>query len=158
MKKARKEWHPPKKVLCPANVESWDRRGFIQLPNSVCLHGARGLKEKILKGAEENQVDNNVFRITAVRTFGCIDGTQSTLKEELRTHNPHAVWVGNGRCNVIIITTIANVVWIRGNSCNTVQAFGGKSIGYAFHIFVIYLSYYINIFGYSTHNFWIIHL
>ena len=29
VKKARKEWHPPKKVLCPANVESWDRRGFI---------------------------------------------------------------------------------------------------------------------------------
>ena len=56
MKKARKERHPPKKVLCPTNVESRDRRGFIQLPNSVCLHGPRGLKSKILKGAEEHQV------------------------------------------------------------------------------------------------------
>ena len=30
MKKARKERHPPKKVLCPTDVEIWDRRGFIQ--------------------------------------------------------------------------------------------------------------------------------
>ena len=30
MKKARKERHPPKKVLCPTDVESRDRRGFIQ--------------------------------------------------------------------------------------------------------------------------------
>jgi hypothetical protein len=30
MKKARKERHPPKKVLCPTNVECRDRRGFIQ--------------------------------------------------------------------------------------------------------------------------------
>ena len=35
MKKARKERHPPKKVLCPTDVESRDRRGFIQLPNTV---------------------------------------------------------------------------------------------------------------------------
>ena len=35
IKKARKEWHPPKKVFHPANIESGDRRGFIQLPNSV---------------------------------------------------------------------------------------------------------------------------
>jgi hypothetical protein len=30
MKKARKERHPPKKVLCPTYVEIRDRRGFIQ--------------------------------------------------------------------------------------------------------------------------------
>ena len=30
MKKARKERHLPKKVLCPTDVESRDRRGFIQ--------------------------------------------------------------------------------------------------------------------------------
>ena len=30
MKKARKERHPPKKVLCPTDVEIRDRRGFIQ--------------------------------------------------------------------------------------------------------------------------------
>jgi hypothetical protein len=30
MKKARKERHPPKKVLCPTDVEILDRRGFIQ--------------------------------------------------------------------------------------------------------------------------------
>jgi hypothetical protein len=29
MKKARKERHPPKKVLCPTYVESRDKRGFI---------------------------------------------------------------------------------------------------------------------------------
>jgi hypothetical protein len=50
---------------------------------------------KVLKGAEENQVDVNVFRISIVATFGCIDGTQSTFEEELtrRMHYPHAVWV-----------------------------------------------------------------
>ena len=74
MKKARKEWHPPQKVRCPANVESRDRRGLIQLSNSVRLHGPRGVKEKILKGAEENQVESNVFRITVVATLGCTVG------------------------------------------------------------------------------------
>jgi hypothetical protein len=56
---------------------------FIHLPNSVCLHSARGMKAKVLKGVEENQVDVNVFRITVVATFGCIDGTQCTFEEEL---------------------------------------------------------------------------
>ncbi len=51
------------------------------------------MKTKVLKGAEENQVDVNVFRITVVATFGCIDVTQSTLEEELRTHYPVAVVV-----------------------------------------------------------------
>jgi hypothetical protein len=37
---------------------------------------------------EEKQVDINVFRITVAATLGCIDGTQSTSKED-------AVWVGN---------------------------------------------------------------
>ena len=60
MKEALKEWHPPQKVSCPANVESRDRRAFIQLSYSVRLHGPRGMKAKILKGAEENQVDINV--------------------------------------------------------------------------------------------------
>ena len=54
------------------------------------------MKAKVLKGAEENQVDVNVFRIMVVATFGCIDGTQSASKAELRTHYPHAVWVRNG--------------------------------------------------------------
>jgi hypothetical protein len=44
MKKARKEWHLPKKVLYPTDVESRDRRGFIQLLNSVRLHSSRGMK------------------------------------------------------------------------------------------------------------------
>jgi hypothetical protein len=120
IKKARKERHPPKKVLCPTDVESRDRRGFIQLPNSVCFHGPRGMKCKILKGAEEHQVEINVVRITVVATLGCIDGTQSTFEEELRTHNPQAVWVGDGRSNVVTITAFSNVVWIGGNSCNAV--------------------------------------
>ncbi len=54
-KKARKERHPPKKVLCPTDIESRDRRGFIQLPNSVRFHGPSGMKAKILKRTEENQ-------------------------------------------------------------------------------------------------------
>jgi hypothetical protein len=54
------------------------------------------MKAKVLKGAEEHQVDVNVVRITVVASFGCIDGTQSTCEEELRTHHPKAVWIGNG--------------------------------------------------------------
>ncbi len=88
MKKALKEWHPPQKVRCPANVESRGRRlgRFIQLSNSVRLHGPRGMKAKILKDAKEKQFDINVFRITVVATLGCIDWTQSTSKED-------TVWV-----------------------------------------------------------------
>ncbi len=46
IKKAWKEWHPPKTVLCPASIESRDRRGFIQFPNPVRPHGARCLNCK----------------------------------------------------------------------------------------------------------------
>ena len=54
VKKARKEWHPPKKVLNSADIEGRDRRGLVQLPNSICLHGASGLKVQILKGTKEH--------------------------------------------------------------------------------------------------------
>ena len=120
VKEARKEWHPPKEVLNSANIECRDRRGLVQLPNSIGLHGARGLKVQILKGTKEHQVQSNFVGITVVAPLDCVQGTHSTLKEELRTNNPYAVWVGNGRCNVEISTTIANVVWIGGDSCNTV--------------------------------------
>ncbi len=35
IKEARKEWHPAKEVLYPANIQSRARRGFIQLPNFI---------------------------------------------------------------------------------------------------------------------------
>ena len=54
VKEARKEWHPPKEVPQHANIEGKDRRGLVQLPNSIGLHGARGLKVQILKGTEEH--------------------------------------------------------------------------------------------------------
>jgi hypothetical protein len=47
VQEARKEWRPPKKVLNSANIEGRDRRGLIQLPSSIGLHGARGLKVQI---------------------------------------------------------------------------------------------------------------
>ncbi len=56
VKEARKEWHPAKEVLNSANIEGRDRRGLIQLPNSIRLHGARGLKVQIPKGTKEHQV------------------------------------------------------------------------------------------------------
>jgi hypothetical protein len=34
IKEARKEWHPPKQVVHSANMESKDKLGFIQLPDS----------------------------------------------------------------------------------------------------------------------------
>ncbi len=40
VKKARKQWHPPKKVLNSADIECRDRRGLVQLPNSICLQMA----------------------------------------------------------------------------------------------------------------------
>ena len=52
VKVARKEW--PKEVPKSANIEDRDRRGLVQLPNSIGLHGARGLKVQILKGTEEH--------------------------------------------------------------------------------------------------------
>ena len=120
VKEARKEWHPPKEVLNSANIEGRDRRGLVQLPSSIGLHGARGLKVQILKGTKDDQVQSNFVGITVVAPLDSVQGTHSTLEVELRTYNPHAVWVGNGRCNVEISTTIANVVWIGGDSCNTV--------------------------------------
>ncbi len=95
-KKALKEWHLPKKVLNSADIEGRNRRGLVQLPNSICLHGARGLKVQILKGTKEHKVESNFVRITIVAPLGSVQGTHSTLEEELRMYNPHAVWVGNG--------------------------------------------------------------
>jgi hypothetical protein len=114
VKEARKEWHPPKEVLNSANIEGRDRRGLVQLPNSIGLHGARGLKVQILKGIKEHQVQSSFVGITVVAPLDSVQGTHSTLDVELRTYNPHAVWVRNGRCNVEISITIANVVWIGG--------------------------------------------
>jgi hypothetical protein len=54
VKEARKEWPPPKEVLNSANVEGRDRRGLVQLPNSIGLHGARDLKVQIPKWTEEH--------------------------------------------------------------------------------------------------------
>jgi len=120
VKVARKEWHQPKEVPKSANIEGRDRRGLVQLPNSIGLHGARGLKVQILKGTKEDQVQSNFVGITVVAPLDSVQGTHSTLEVELRTYNPHAVWVGNGRRNVVTITTFSNVVWIGGNSCNAV--------------------------------------
>ncbi len=115
IKEARKEWHLPKEVLHSATIQSRDRWGFTQQPNSIWLHHASGLQAKILKSAKENHVKRNVFRTTVVVTmFACIDGTQSTFEEELWAYNPHAIWVRNGWCNVVISTTITYVVRIGG--------------------------------------------
>ena len=59
VKEARKEWHPPKEVLNSANIEGRNRRWLVQLPNSIGLHGARGLKVQILKGTKEHQVQSS---------------------------------------------------------------------------------------------------
>ena len=75
IEKARKQWHPPKKVFHPANIESGDRQRFIrwQLSNSVIsvrLHYAScsQVNLTIFKGAEENQVQRNVLDILDVAT------------------------------------------------------------------------------------------
>jgi hypothetical protein len=156
VKEARKEWHPPKEVLNSANIEGRDRRGLVQLPNSIGLHGARGLKVQILKGTKEHQVQSSFAGITVVAPLDSVQGTHSTVEEELRTYNPHAVWVGNGRCNVEISTTIANVVWIGGDSCNTVLAeIQGVRMIYTKYIPIIYTVYFqhrINIYQVYTYN------
>jgi hypothetical protein len=138
VKEARKEWHPPKEVLNSANVEGRDRRGLVQLPNSIGLHGARGWKVQILKGTKEHQVQSCFVGITVVAPLDSVQGTHSTVEEELRTYNPHAVWVRNGRCNVEISTTFANVVWIGGDSCNTVLVnIRGVRLIYSKYILII---------------------
>ncbi len=72
IKEARKKLRPPKEMFHIANTESRDKRGFIQLPNSGWLHWASGLQAKILKGAEENQVERDIFWTTVVPSFtGC---------------------------------------------------------------------------------------
>ena len=92
VKEARKEWHPPKEVLNSASIEGRDRRGLVQLPNSIGLHGARGLKVQILKGTKEHQVQSNFVGVTVVAPLDCVQGTYGTVEEELRTYNPHAIY------------------------------------------------------------------
>jgi hypothetical protein len=82
--------HQPKEVLNSANIEGRERRGLVQLPNSICLHGARSLKVQILKGTREH-AEIGFVRITVVAPLGSVQGTHSTLEEELRTYNPHGV-------------------------------------------------------------------
>ena len=102
-----------------------------------------GLKVQILKGTKEHQVQSSFVGITVVAPLGSVQGTHGTVEEELRTYNPHAVWVGNGRCNVEISTTIANVVWIGGDSCNTVLAeIQEVRIIYTKYMPIIYTEYY----------------
>jgi hypothetical protein len=78
VKEARKEWHSPKEVLNSANIEGRDRRGLVQLPNSIGLHGARGLKVQILKGTKEHQVQSSFVRITVIAPLDSVQGTHST--------------------------------------------------------------------------------
>ena len=92
VKEARKEWHPPKEVLNSANVEGRDRRGLVQLPDCISLHGARGLKVQILKGTKEHQVQSSFVGITVVAPLDCVQGTHGTVEEELRTYNSHAIY------------------------------------------------------------------
>ena len=67
IKKALKEWHPSKTVPNSANLVSWDRRGFANLSNAIYLHGARGLKVKILKSTENNQgIQTKLFLENAI--------------------------------------------------------------------------------------------
>ena len=51
----------------------------------------------------------NILGILVVGTSICVGQAHSTCEEELCTHNPHAVWVGNGCNNVVISTPVANV-------------------------------------------------
>ena len=81
MKKSRKERHPSKKVLSLTDVKSRDRKGFIQVPNSVILHDPRGMKAKILKGAEENQVEIIVIRITVVASSSCDEVSKHVINQ-----------------------------------------------------------------------------
>ncbi len=64
----------------------------MQLPNSIGIHGASGLKVHILKGTKEHQVQSSFVGVTVVVPLGSIQGTHSTLEEELRTYNPQASW------------------------------------------------------------------
>ncbi len=65
IKKAQKGWRPPNKVLCPANVETRDRKGLIVASYSFLLLYVSTVPEvsKFLKDAEENRVDINVLGV-----------------------------------------------------------------------------------------------
>ncbi len=126
IKEARKEWHLSKEVLNPANVQSRDRWGFIQLPiiikfltpfDSIVPVVRRRRSSKALKKTRSR----GIFLTTIIAiTFACVQGTQSTAEEELWSYNPHAVGVRNGRCNVIMSAMVANLVRIGGDYCQTV--------------------------------------
>jgi hypothetical protein len=75
---------------------------------------------KFLKGAEENQVERNVFIATIVAAHSSSDGTQCTVEEQLGTHKPHTVLIKKRVCNVIFVVTLSNVEWMRRDSCQTI--------------------------------------
>ena len=120
IKEAWKEWNPTKNVLNLANVESRYRGGLVKLSDSVELHGASERQAKVFKCAEKNQVERYVIRRIIVAINLCCQRAQSARKEELRTNNPHDVWVGNSSCNVVSFITRANVVGMRRDSGDTV--------------------------------------
>ncbi len=90
--------------------------GEVHTASSFCLTPcASSYQAKILKCPEENQVKRNVtWTIVVSIRFECLQGTQSTVEEGLWVYNPHAVWIRDGLCNVVISTPFANVVLIRG--------------------------------------------
>ncbi len=57
------------------------------------FHDSSSPHETFLKGAEENQVEQNVLLATVVGTDPSTYGTQLTVEEQLGTLKPHTVWI-----------------------------------------------------------------
>ena len=120
VEKAWYERNSAKKVLYQSYVESGNRWGLIYPVNSPGFHDSSSPQAKFLKGAEENQVERNVFIATIVAAHSSSDGTQCTVEEQLGTYKPHTVLIKKRFCNVIFVVTLSNVEWMRRDSCQTI--------------------------------------
>ncbi len=84
IKKAWNEWSPTKSVLNLANVERRNKKGLVQLSNSVRLHGANDApsandaQAKVLKGAKAKQVVRYGIWIIIVAIHHCVQLVQGT--------------------------------------------------------------------------------
>ncbi len=93
VQKAWNERNSAEEILNSSDIESGNRRGLVYPVNSLWFHDTSSPQAKFFKGAEENQVELNVFVATVVASHTSTYGTQCTVEEQLGTHKLHTVWI-----------------------------------------------------------------
>jgi hypothetical protein len=101
VQKAWNEWNSAEEVLNTPDAESENRWGLVYPVNSFRFHDSSSPQAKLLKEAEENQVERNVLVWTVVAARRSTHGTQSTVPNEIWSLQHLGVTVNHGGNDVL---------------------------------------------------------